>query len=198
MNKKQFLAGIREKLTGLPQNDIDKSIGFYDEMIQDRMEDGLTEEKAVEALGSMEEIAAQILTEISLPKNQNSERKKSKQFKAWEIVLIFLGFPIWIPLLLAALAIILSFYICIWSVIMSFYAANFSIAAAAVFGFIYSFVPLFSGDMHKFAFLFGESLICAGLAVLIFLGLYKVTKTAVIISKQVILKIIKCRGKNNE
>ncbi len=42
MRKSEFLAALRKGLNGLPQADIDASIEFYSEMIDDRMEDGLT------------------------------------------------------------------------------------------------------------------------------------------------------------
>ena len=39
MNKSQFLELLTQKLDGLPRHDIDNSIGFYAEMIDDRVED---------------------------------------------------------------------------------------------------------------------------------------------------------------
>ena len=66
MNKQEFLAQLREGLNGLPQEDIDERIAFYGEMIDDRLEDGLTEEEAVEAIGTTEEIAAQIFANTPL------------------------------------------------------------------------------------------------------------------------------------
>ena len=49
MNKQEFLSLLRRELSGLPQGDIEERVGFYAEMIDDRMEEGLTEEEAVEA-----------------------------------------------------------------------------------------------------------------------------------------------------
>ena len=46
MNKREFLASLRNGLYGLPQDDIEERLGFYAEMIDDRMEEGLTEEQA--------------------------------------------------------------------------------------------------------------------------------------------------------
>ena len=42
MNKQEFLAHLRKGLSGLPQNDIEKRLNFYGEMLEDRMEEGLS------------------------------------------------------------------------------------------------------------------------------------------------------------
>lgn len=68
MNKQQFLDTIRDKIGALPPQDRERSLDFYSEIIDDRMEDGLTEEQALEAIGSVEEVAAQILQEAQVPK----------------------------------------------------------------------------------------------------------------------------------
>ena len=56
MLKQEFLAQLRDALCGLPQRDIDERLTFYSEMIDDRMEEGLSEEEAVAAVGSVDEI----------------------------------------------------------------------------------------------------------------------------------------------
>ena len=55
MNKNAFLEELREKLSGLPEEDIEESVAFYREMIEDRMEDGVPEEEAVEGVGTVED-----------------------------------------------------------------------------------------------------------------------------------------------
>ena len=45
ITKQEFLLQLREKLSGLPQADIDERVAFYGEMIDDRVEEGLTEEE---------------------------------------------------------------------------------------------------------------------------------------------------------
>ena len=68
MNKQQFLAQLRKGLSGLPQNDIEERLTFYSEMIEDQMEDGLSEEEAVSAIGSVDESVAQVVAETPLVK----------------------------------------------------------------------------------------------------------------------------------
>ena len=70
MNKNEFLLKLKKGLRGLPQADIDERLTFYSEMIDDRMEEGLTETEAVEAIGSVNDVTAQILAETPLTKNR--------------------------------------------------------------------------------------------------------------------------------
>ena len=68
MTKLQFLLALHDKLAGLPRNEVEERLNFYSEMIEDRMEDGLSEEEAVAAVGSIDEIAEQITADIPLIK----------------------------------------------------------------------------------------------------------------------------------
>ena len=68
MTKVNFLFELRDKLSGLPTEDIEERLNFYSEMIEDRMEEGLSEEDAVAAIGTTDEIAKQIISEIPFTK----------------------------------------------------------------------------------------------------------------------------------
>ena len=48
MNKKEFLDELRVGLAGLPESDLEERLNFYEEMIDDRIDEGLTEEEAIE------------------------------------------------------------------------------------------------------------------------------------------------------
>ena len=55
MTKLDFLFALQSRLEGLPKDEVRERIGFYAEMIEDRMEEGMPEEAAVAAVGSVEE-----------------------------------------------------------------------------------------------------------------------------------------------
>ena len=46
MSKQEFLEQLRRGLPGLPREDIEERLKFYSEMLEDRMEEGLSEEEA--------------------------------------------------------------------------------------------------------------------------------------------------------
>ncbi len=51
MNKQEFLNALRSQLKGLPKDELENRISFYEEMINDRMDEGLSEEAAVADIG---------------------------------------------------------------------------------------------------------------------------------------------------
>lgn len=64
MTKHEFQSALRERLSGLPAEDVAATVAYYREMIEDRMEDGLTEEEAVAALGPLEDVLASVLSDL--------------------------------------------------------------------------------------------------------------------------------------
>ena len=108
MNRQEYLDEIKEKLLGLSEEDIDKALEFYMEALDDRIDDGLTEEQAINAVGTADEVAEQILMDTPLPKLVSATVKPKRDMKAWEIVLLILGAPLWIPLLIALFSIAFS------------------------------------------------------------------------------------------
>lgn len=66
MTKEDFLILLKENLSDLPEAEADKAIAFYNESIDDRIEDGLSEEEAVSSLGKMEEVIEGIRSNLPL------------------------------------------------------------------------------------------------------------------------------------
>ena len=87
MNKRDFLAAMRKGLNGLPENDIDERIAFYGEMIDDRMEEGLSEEEAVSRIGTVEEVIAHIVEDTPLLKLVKQKMKPKKRQKINSLIL---------------------------------------------------------------------------------------------------------------
>ena len=68
MNKQEFLKALSDRLQGIPKEDREKSLEYYSEMIDDRTEDGLTEEQAVKAMGNVDEISDKIINDTPIEK----------------------------------------------------------------------------------------------------------------------------------
>ena len=189
MNKNEFLAALCERLNGLPEEDINKSIDFYGEMIDDRVEDGMSETEAVEDLGSMEEMISQILSEVSLPKLVKEKVKPKRKLQAWEIVLLILGAPLWIPLLLSVILTALSIYLSVWSVIISLYAVDLAVAISGLACVGLAVALLFEGLFVQAGALFGAGLVCIGLSILLLFAFNLATKGILWVSKKVLIGI---------
>ena len=117
MNKQEFLTELRKGLSGLPQNDIEERLAFYGEMLDDRIEEGLSEDAAVAEIGDANEIVRQTVADIPLAKLAKERIKPKRRLRAWEIILLALGSPVWLSILIAAAAVIFSLYVSVWAVI---------------------------------------------------------------------------------
>ena len=120
MTKTEFLAALRSALGKLPEQEIRASLDFYAEAIDDRVEDGASENEAVAALGDVNAIAAQIVAEMPIiPKAVAKMKTKSRTAN---IVLAIVLSPIWVPLALAFLLCVAAIYLSIWIVIAALWA----------------------------------------------------------------------------
>ncbi len=189
MNKQEFLEKIRNQLAGLSEDDIKKSIDYYTEMIEDRMEEGLTEEEAVKEMGKPEEVASQILMDTPFSKLVKVKVKPKKSLSILSIILIVLGSPVWLPLVAAFFIIILSVYIVLWSFVLVFYSVVLSLAAGGVSGLLASVMIMFNVDILCGVFTLGVAIVCAGLSVLLFFGSNQVVKGILFLSKKIALSI---------
>ena len=189
MNKQEFLARLRDGLGGLPQEDVEERLSFYSEMIDDRMEEGLTEEEAVAEVGTVDEVISQIVSQTPLSKLVKERVKPNRRLRTWEIALLILGFPLWFPLLIAAAAVVFSIYITIWSLIISLWAVELSLIVSAL-GAVAASVLLFvqSGAAMGLLML-GAAFICAGLAIFLFFGCLAASKGIVLLTKNAVLGI---------
>lgn len=192
MNKTEFLLELTEKLSPLPWEEIEDRWDYYSEMIDDRMEEGLTEEEAVAEMGPVEEIAAQIVSDIPLSRLVKEKIKPKKRLAAWEVILLVLGSPLWLSLLIAAFAVILSLYVVLWSVMISLWAVFVALAASAL-GCIAAGV-LFSVTGNRLAGFaaIGGGLVCAGASIFLFFGCKAATKGIFLLTKKIPLGIKRC------
>ncbi len=170
MNKIDFICEMNSRLYGLPEEDINKSIDYYCELIEDNVEDGKSEEDAVAALGDINEIVSQIMLDIPLTKLVKAKVKPSRTLRVWEVIFLVLGSPIWLSLLIALFSVVLAVYISIWAVVVSFYAVVLSLAVSTLAVIVGVFVSLFKGLFLNSLIFLSLTLICAGLTMLLFIG----------------------------
>lgn len=192
MDKIDFLYELQQKLAGLPEDDISRSLDYYAEMIDDRIEEGMTEQQAVADLGNIDDIVRLILADIPLKKLVKEKVKPRRTLNAWEIVLLILGSPIWLSLLIAAFAVVLSIYVSLWAVIIALHATGIAVAATAVAGFVCAMILILFGNLPLGLFLLGASLICAGLSILMFFAFNQATRGIIALGKLIFIGIKRC------
>lgn len=187
MTKFEFLADLYNGLSALPEQDIEEQLNYYSEIIDDRIEDGLSEEEAIAQIGKPEQIITQILADMPISKLIKTKRRLS----AGEITLLAIGSPLWFPLLIAASAVIFALYISLWAVIVSLWAVFSSCAASGFGALIAGSIFLFNGSGASGLFTIGAGFICLGLSVFLFLGCKAITKATVVLTKKIILRVKK-------
>lgn len=192
MTKAEFLLNLKNRLSFLSAQESEKAVSFYSEAIDDRMENGFSEEEAVADLGDINEIVKNIELEqpiTELVKNKvKTSRDKSGNNTLW-IILAICGFPLWFPLAIAFFAVILSVYITIWAVIISLYAVLFSFAVVAVSGILAGIIRSFLISPAHGLMIIGAAIICAGLFILLIKPIFLLTKKLVQLTALIAKKI---------
>lgn len=169
MNKLDFLFELEKRLQPLPDQERAQALEYYFEIIDDRMDCGMTEDEAVAACGSIDEIAEKIILDTPMTKLVKQKNKTRRRMRAWEIVLLILGFPLWFSLLVAFFCILLALSIVLWVVVMCIFVVSIACGACGFALSVMAIVSMITGNFLPGLFFFGCGLICAGLTILFFL-----------------------------
>ena len=128
MNKTQFCALLENKLKPyLSPKEMYKTLNFFEEMIDDRIDEGLSEEEAVSQLGDINIIVDQILDEHNIGKKQTK--------LVWRFIPRELGFIITVLLFPA------------WITIFSLIASLFIVILSIIFSIVLSIIAIFIGGI---------------------------------------------------
>ena len=191
MNKQEFLNALRSQLKGLPKDELENRISFYEEMINDRMDEGLSEEAAVADIGGedVDAVVTQEAKNTSLYTLVKEKTKPSRPLRGWEIALIIIGFPFWFPLILTAMILCFVAYILVWTLVIVTYsveAAFIAYAGCGLLGVLYSFSQ---GGSDYMINMLGASRAALGLAFLFIFACIGATKLTFRLSRNIILGI---------
>ncbi len=174
MSKNEFISDLRERLSHIPAIEVQKVLQYYIEMIDDRVEDGMSEQDAVKSLGSLDEIVKNIENEISLgivvkEKVKEKTEKNGKIKNIIIITLLILGFPIWGSLLIAGVVIVGSLYITVWSLLIAGIVLYFSLVLIGITSLIFGLFRIFLISIFNGIAYTGMGFIFIGLAIMLFL-----------------------------
>ena len=189
MTKQEFLVQLSQGLCGLPQAEREEQLAFYGEMIDDRMEEGLSETDAVAALGGVEDILFRVVDEVPLTKIAKERLRSNRRLKGWEILLLVLGSPIWLALGVSAVSVVLAVYVALWSIIVSLWSVFVSLAACAVGGVAAGAVSVVQGNGYAAVCLVAAGLMCGGLSIFTFYGCKAATKGILMLTKKLAVGI---------
>lgn len=174
MSKVEFLKELEKGLWQLDKEERKERIKFYAEMIEDLIEEGNSEEQAIEKIGDTKKIILQILEE--------SENKKPRT--AWKNTLLIAGSPIWFVFLASAFVVVISLYASFFAVVVSSWAVFGSLVGAGVGGLI-MFVATSSTLLQSLA-LAGACIFAVGLSIVVFFGAKWLTKQLIFVGSKTV------------
>ena len=152
MTKNRYLRALGRCLRPLRREDRKRLRDYYEEIIDDRVEEGRPEADVLRELGAPKAVAAGILAgELAAGLKKRPSRGKI----AWILALS----PIWVSLLAAALAVCAAYF----CVILALWAVSVGSAALAAY-------VLFAGKTTQATAYFGAALILTGLGILAWRG----------------------------
>ena len=136
MNKQQFLDELRSKLVGLPDEEIENRVSFYEEMINDRIDEGKSEEEAINEIGTVDEVVREIAKDTPLVSLVKHKMKPKRRLRGWEVLIIIFSFPFWLPLVITAIALTFAAIVVMWSGAIAVYAVEVSMIATMIWGIL--------------------------------------------------------------
>lgn len=194
MNKADFLTELQRRIAEYPSEETKRSVEYYTEMLDDRIEEGMTEEEVVASLGSLTDIAEQIKCEIpltTLVKHKAKEKTKSKKMSPWVILMLILGFPLWGPLLLACFYVFFSLYMLIWVFDIVLWTGTVALGAVVLNGLIGCIVNLVRLSVPSACFYLGSAMLALGLCIFWTWGTKVITKGIVYGTKRCFIQFKK-------
>ena len=181
MTKEQFLRELQNRLSFLPSTEVAPFISYYREMIEDRMEEGMSEADAVAGLGDIGRIVEVIQYEMPVTslvvssvreKTNEAKAKAESRWPAWGkglvIALLIIGSPIWVSLLIAGLGLLVGLLAAKLAIIVAVAAVVLAMAVGSVAALVIGCANLFSQPAAGIA-LIGAGLLGVGLTILAYL-----------------------------
>jgi uncharacterized membrane protein len=118
MKKIEFLKGLESRLTGLNEEEKNDILNYYQELIEDKMDDeGLLEEEVISELGSLDEIVKKVNPNYQFNDKlkYNEESTSSNENKAAKIIcdIVKIILTVWLVLAGVVVFSIITAIICI-------------------------------------------------------------------------------------
>lgn len=162
MTRDEFLGRLGELLACLPAEQVEETKAFYAEAIADRMEDGMSEEEAVAAMGTPGEVAEPTMA--------------STHSTALLWVLAIVGSPVWVPLLAAFAAVAVTVYICIWVLALCVWIVAVALGGVGVVGLLLAVSGVIIGHFPYALASAGVGLGLVGVALFVGAGAWAASK----------------------
>lgn len=189
MNKQEFFAELRKGLSGLPEDEIEERLAFYEEMAADLMEDGLSESEAVEKMGNTVDIVKQTIEDVPVVSLIKEKTRPKRPLRVWEIILLVLGSPIWLSVLLCVAVVILSLYVVLYAIVAALWCVEIALWVCALGGIASGVIFAVKGNPVSGAAVAGAGVACSGIAIFMFFACKAITKGIFLLTKKMLFAV---------
>ena len=225
MNKEEFLKELKERLEGLPSDEIENAINYYIEYFEDAKIDN--EADVTISLGTAKEVAEQIISEYSLRNSEevvkvnlskdngnkynedeyntkyfsneeynNKKEKKSKLPIILIAILAVLASPLLLGLGIGAVAIIFGLAVGLFAIVISIIFGGGACILGGIVSIIATLFAVAQSGVPTTILFIGISLIIIGIGIMFLCLSIKGFKLLILACKKLIAKITKRGGKH--
>lgn len=170
MNKLEFKRELNKRLSRtFPDNEIKEALEYYDEIIDERVEHGETEEQVIASLGEIPTIVSKITAEIVV--NRANSKSVKDAWRNFFIILAICSSPVLVPVAIAFVAVVFSLVIAFGAVVLSLIVAT----GAILVSLIPMMIGLFASGASIYEIMLGIGilLVVVGVFTIVVIKLYQ-------------------------
>lgn len=188
MNKSAYLDSLTELLDCLPREKRSEVRAFYEEAIDDRVEEGMSEEEAVSAMGPAEVVAESILGELPVVPRAVAKTKRKSPMLLW--ILAIAGSPLWIPVAAAFAIVAAAVYLCIWILAACIWLVAALFVLALPLGLYLAWCGIMAGTFAFALAQAGLGCLLGGIGLLVFNAAFSASRVLAVLSQRWIQKAL--------
>ena len=157
MQRNEFFKALKRALRPLKDDERQRYLANYAELLDDKLEAGTAEQVAIAELGDPAAIALPILADA----REQGTLKPTRT--PLNLCLLVLGSPVWVSLLLAGAAVVLAMYVSAWALVIAVCALELALAVVLPAAIVF-FAANVASNMPFSLFVLGVGLVCAAAA----------------------------------
>lgn len=134
MNKQEYLSELQKRISALPESEQQKTLDYYSELIDDKVEDtGLNEEEVISKMENPRKVASNVMGDVKISTViKNSTKAIKDKMKGENVWLVVLLCVFAFPFIVAVLSAVFAVFVAIYAVAISIFLASISIAVGGV------------------------------------------------------------------
>lgn len=196
MNRTEYMNALEKRLRILPGDSYREAMGYFQEYFDEAGPE--REQQAIEDLGSPENAAEQIITNMAIDKASVPQKGIRKNMSTlWIGVLAVCAVPVALPFALLLLALLVMCLLCILLMLAAFIMVAVCVAVIGPVTFAAGFTVLLSAPAAAIT-CFGMGLFFTGLGLLAVYGVFLACKWTIIGMVRLFSRILKKKGVRHE